>query len=398
MRRLNPLATVLAAALVCCAGLLAQNSADIEHFSQEGQAALGAGRYGDAERAFEKLSQLEPGIAEIQANLGLIYFQERKFELAVPTLRRALKLKPALTKSDSLLAMSLSELGEYSESAPGLEKCFHHSTDPEIKRMCGLELQRAYTGLKRDNKAVEVALELNRRYPGDAEILYQTGKIYGNFAFLTIRKLAQVAPASVWRHLAAGEAEESQGSYDQAIQEYHEVLRLEPNRLGIHYRIGRTLLARFWLTHLPDDPVAAQKEFEQELQLDPANANAAYELGEMHRKAHQTADAQKYFEQALQYYPGFSEAHLGLAAVLMEQKKADQALEHARKAVAADAENAVGWYRLAQIESAVGNSVEQQKAMAEFRRLHEQAPRQRDFNSANLSDVTQQEADPSAKQ
>lgn len=43
--------------------------------------------------------------------------------------------------------------------------------------MCGLELERAYTGLKRDSKAVEVAMELNRLYPDDPEILYQTGKV-----------------------------------------------------------------------------------------------------------------------------------------------------------------------------------------------------------------------------
>ncbi len=191
-----------------------------------GQRALAQGNYSEAEQSFLKLSELEPGVAEVHANLGLIYFQEGKFEHAVPVLRRALKLKPTLAKTESILNMSLSELGRYSDAVLGLEKCLHHSSDAEIKRMCGLELQRAYTGLKRDSKAVEVALELNRLYPDDGEILYQTAKIYGNYAFLTMEKLAQVAPTSVWRHLAAAEAQESEGSYDQAIAEYREVLRL----------------------------------------------------------------------------------------------------------------------------------------------------------------------------
>jgi tetratricopeptide (TPR) repeat protein len=160
--------------------------------------------------------------------------------------------------------------------APALVLCsLQRSEDAEIKRMCGLELQRAYTGLKRDSEAVELAMELNRLYPDDGEILYQTAKIYGNFAFLTMEKLAQVAPTSVWRHLAAAEAQESQGSYDEAIAEYREVLRLEPSRPGIHYRIGRTLRGRFWQRHSADDPPAAAKEFEQELQIDPGNANSA---------------------------------------------------------------------------------------------------------------------------
>src|SRR5207245_10688704 len=88
----------------------AQNN-PVERYAAEGQAALAAGRYLDAEKAFEKLRELEPGVAEIHANLGLIYFEERKFEEAVRVLRQPLKLKPTLTKTDNLLGLSLSETG-----------------------------------------------------------------------------------------------------------------------------------------------------------------------------------------------------------------------------------------------------------------------------------------------
>ena len=152
-----------------------------ERYAEEGQSALAAGRLDDAGKAYEKLRELEPGVAEVHANLGMIYFQEGRFEQAVPALRQALKLKPSLTRTESLLAISLSELGRYNDAAPGLEKCFHRAADPEIKRMCGLQLQRAYGRLGRDRNAVEVALELNRLYPDDPEVLYHTGKVYGNY-------------------------------------------------------------------------------------------------------------------------------------------------------------------------------------------------------------------------
>ena len=384
---------VLAASAAC-----AQDTSLVERYAEEGQSALAAGRYAEAEKAFEKLRQLEPGMAEVHANLGLIYFQERKFEQAVPTLRQALKLKPALTKTDNLLAMSLSELGRYSEAVPGLEKCLHHSSDTEIKRMCGLELQRAYTGLKKDDKAVEVAMQLNRLFPDDPEILYQTGKIYGNFAFLTMEKLAQVAPTSVWKHLAAAEAHESQGSYVLAIPEYNEVLKLEPQRPGIHYRIGRSLLGRYWQRHSLEDLTAAEKEFEQELRIDPANANSAYELGELRRKANRFDEAQQYFEQALQHYADFPEAQLGLAAVLQAKKLNDQAVIHAQRAVAIDPENEVGWYRLAQIQKALGHNAEQEKALAEYRRLHDRSSQQRGLEPVFAPrEVTKQEVEPAAQ-
>src|ERR1700687_2057658 len=263
-------------------GQSSRNSAT-ERYAEEGQSALTAGRLGDAEKAYEKLRDLEPGVAEVHANLGMIYFQEGRFDQAVPALRQALKLKPSLTRSESLLAVSLSALGRYSDALPGLEKGFHRATDPEIKRMCGLQLQRAYSGLGRDRNAVEVALELNRLYPDDPEVLYHTGKVYGNFAFLTMQKLAQVAPASVWRHQTLAEADESQGSYDAAITEYRQVLALDPSRPGIHYRLGRTLLARARETTSSEELSSAQKEFEQELALDPGNGNQAYEMGAARR-------------------------------------------------------------------------------------------------------------------
>jgi predicted Zn-dependent protease len=247
--------------------------------------------------------------------------------------------------------------------------------------------------------AVQIALELNRLYPDDPEILYQTGKVYGNYAFLTMERLAQVAPSSVWRHLAAAEAHESQGSYSEAVSEYNEVLRLEPSRPGIHYRIARCLMRRFWQRQSQEDLAAAEKEFEEDLRLHPDDANAAYELGEMRRKSKQSDDAQRYFEQAIQHYPDFAEAQLGLAAVLLEKNRPEQALPHAQRAAAVDPENEVCWYRLAKIQRALGNTQEQEKALAQYRRLHDLANQQKEVAPVfSPGEVTRQEVDSTPSQ
>ena len=100
-------------------------------------ASVGREHYADAERAFEKLEKLSPGTAEIHARLGLVFYQEGKFEQAVPALRQAIKLKPGLPNIDVLLAMSLSELGHYEEALSGLEKGFRGSGDLRLERMSG---------------------------------------------------------------------------------------------------------------------------------------------------------------------------------------------------------------------------------------------------------------------
>ena len=153
-------------------------------------------------------------------------------------------------------------------------------------------------------------------------------------------------------------------------------------------------MGRYWQRHAADDLANAEKEFQRELQIDPANANSAYELGELNRKANRFDDAQKYFEQALQHYPDFPEAQLGLAAVLQSKKEPEQALTHAQRAVAIDPENEVGWYRLAQIQKSLGNGAEQEKALAEYRRLHDRSSQQHGLEPVfSPQEVTKQEVE-----
>ncbi|MGC1903110.1 MAG: tetratricopeptide repeat protein [Candidatus Acidiferrum sp.] len=345
----------------------------IGQFSEQGQRALAEGRYSDAEKAFEKLRELEPDVAEVHANLGAIYFQERKFRQAIPVLRRALQLKPSLSKTQTLLAMSLSETGQYEEAVAGLEKGFASSSDVATRRMCGLQLERVYSGLQRDAEAVEVALRLNRLYPNDPEVLYHSGRIFGNYAYLSVKRLGEVAPSSIWTHLASAEALESQGSNDVAIGEYRRVLSLDPHHPGIHYRLGRVLLARAQSGASRDDAEAALKEFSSELELDPTNASAAYELGEAAHKSGDIVEAERYFRMALKYYPDFEQANIGLASILMTQGKPEPAKVLLERALAADPENDVAWYRLAQVERTLGDTPGQQKASSEFQRLREKA-------------------------
>jgi tetratricopeptide (TPR) repeat protein len=375
---------------------LAQSNApaSVYKYYEEGQRALARGQFQEAEKIFEKLRELSPSVAEVHANLGLIYFNEKKFDAAVPALRQALKLKPSLSKTETLLAMSLSELGKYREALPILEKEFRRSTDPVVKRSCGLQLERAYTGLQRDEKAVEVALELNHLYPEDPEILYHSGKIFGNFAYLSVKRLAEVAPASIWKHQAAAEAWESQGSYDLAVSEYRQVLSLDPRRPGIHYRLGRVLLARGAAANSQEDTADALKEFSNELDLDPSNANAAYELAETYRNSGEMEEAEKFFRLALQHYPDFDEANLGLAAVLLKQEKPETARGLIQRAIAANPQDEVAWYRLAQVERILGNEPGQRRAFAEFQRLRQKSSELEAAKGMfNPTDVTKQKVD-----
>lgn len=142
---------------------------------------------------------------------------------------------------------------------------------------------------------------------------------------------------------------------------------------------------------------AAVSEFEQELKLDPLNASAAYEIGEIHRDAGEFSEAQSYFELALKNYPDFEEAHLGLAAVLIEDGNAGAALPHLQKAIAINADNEVSWYRLVRVERSLGNTEEAKKALEKFQQVrHEEHPPQAQATKGSLftaDDLTKQTID-----
>jgi len=220
-------------------------------------------------------------------------------------------------------------------------------------------------------------------------VLYHSGRLFANFAYLQTMKLSTVAPDSVWLHQAAGEANESQGLHDAAIREYQAVAAAAPRRPGIRFRIGRVLLARA----KTGDVAAARSAFEEELALDPTNANAAYELGEMDRTAGDLESARRHFEQAVTHYPAFEHALVGFGRTLVALDRPAEALRPLQAALKANPESEVAFYQIAQAYRALGNTAAQERALADFSRVRSLASQRRVAMPETKRDVTPQVVD-----
>jgi tetratricopeptide (TPR) repeat protein len=367
---------------------------EAERYAEAGQKALAAGRYPEAQQNFEQLAKLEPNIAEVHATLAAIYFKQREFELSVHEVRTAQKLMPSLPRLDSLLGLSLAELNQFDEALPLLEKGFRQTADPDIRRMCGLQLLRAYPGLKRDSDAVETSLALNKLYPDDPEVLYHTGRIYGIFAFTVMTRLKDKAPGSIWTQQAQGELHEAQKEYEDAIFTFNHILELDPRRPGIHYRLGRIYLSRFRDSAKPEDREAAQREFAAELTIDAGNGNASYELANIQSDLGNLDEATKLYEQIVERYPDFEEALVGLGGVYLDSQKPEQALAVLERATKLNPKDDVAWYRISRADRAMGNKEGQQKALATFQELSKAKPLHKPVAD---EEVTPQHIDPGAQ-
>lgn len=370
------LGVVLMLACVTAPAVFAQagSGSEDEQYAQAGQQALARGHYAEAQANFEKLAKLDPDVAEVHATLAAIYFKQREYDAAIREIHTAQRLKPSLPRLNNLLGLSLAEAGRFAEALPLLEKGFKQTADPETRRMCGLQLLRAYTGLERDADAVETALALNKLYPDDPEILYHTGRIYGNYAYIVMERLHDKHPDSIWMLQAQGEANESQKNYDAAIVAFNHVLLLDPRRPGIHYRLGRIYLALFRNGSKPADRDAALREFSEELAIDPGNGNAGYEVANMQVEMGNLDEARKQFKLLLERFPDFEEALVGLGGVDLDRNNPAEAATVLQRATQLRPDDEVAWYRLAQAERMVGDKENQIRALAEFRRLHKSTP------------------------
>lgn len=368
---------------------------EVERLYAAAQKAMLAGHMDEARTGYEKLAKLAPSIAEVHASLGAIDFQQKLFAEALRELNEARRLKPSLPGLDGLIAMSLTELGHFEEALPALEATYKEADTPPVKRISGLELERAYMGVHREADAVEVALALQKQFPNDPEILYHNERVFGSFAYLTVQKLVEVAPNSTWRHQAQAEAQEAAGSHDAAIAEYRAILSIDPNRAGIHYRIGRAYRANARDSHRDGDLGQAMEEFQAELKIDPENASALYEVGELHRIAGEVEPARAFFAAALKIYPDFPEAELGLGTVLATLQRPAEALPYLVSASQHDPDDQATWYRLSQVQRALGHTVEAKDALAHFQALRGRTLAQQ---QASARDVTRQQIDTASTQ
>lgn len=335
-----------------------------------GEKAFAGQRYAEAAEAYQKAASLRPQIAELHAKLGVARLFNRECGAAVKAFQEALRRKPELETAKTLRALCLSELGRYREAAPGLEKGFESPPNYEgMKRALGLALQRTYLALGRDAGAARITAELHSLYPQDPEVLYHASRAYSDLSLLSSRALSEVAPDSVWAHQALGEAYESRQFFELAANEYRQALAKDPQRPGLHFRLGKALLGQ------AGDPGAADEAlayFQKELEINPSHTGAAYELGEIYRRKTQFDKALKYFERALQNRPEFEETHIAMGQTLFEMKDLQRARKHLEKAVELNAENETSRYVLARVYRELGDREAQREQLRHYRRLREQ--------------------------
>jgi tetratricopeptide (TPR) repeat protein len=366
-------------------------SGDSAELAAEARSALSKGDYAGAAASLERLAKLQPGVAEVHADLAMAYYFGGRYGDAIRQGREALTLKPSLVHAHFFLGASLAEGGQCKDALPYLEKDYPRVNEPQLRRVLGTDAVRCNMVLNRPDQAVDFIRLLSRDFQDDPEVLYLSSQLYSELSTRASQRLLVTAPGSPQAHQLNAEVLEMQEKPSEAIEEYRKVLALNPRAPGIHYRIGRLLLAGAGGPAALDE---ARREFEEELKIDPGNPAAEYELGEMAQQARQWDQAIAHFTRAAQLEPEFTEAFIGLGKSLVSAGRAQEAVAPLENAVKLDPQNPNAHYQLSFAYRRLGHEQEAQKELAAYKETHEKSLQtQRAIRAGMVGDMSQPQSE-----
>jgi tetratricopeptide (TPR) repeat protein len=243
----------------------------------------------------------------------------------------------------AFLALAQAAGGHCDAALPNLASQFAEASDPELRRLVGLALSQCDLAQGHYDEAFPVLARLKALYPDDADVLYQTARLHMKAWNDTLFEMFRKVPSSYRVNQISAEIFEIQGRYAEAAAEYRKAIEKNPAGLDLHFRLGRALLLQ---SHAPDNLALARREFEAELGLNPGDAVAEYEIGQILLTGQDTASAVKRFERAASLDPGFAEALQAVAKARMDAKEYDEAITLLEKVVRLQPANESAHYSL----------------------------------------------------
>ncbi len=345
----------------------------IEAHKQAAQQALARHDLKAVAGEYDAILKLNPNEASILSAKGILLYASGRASEAETPLRQALANRPDEPQTETFLGLSLADSGKCREAEPILERRFVESLEAKTRRLAGLALL-ACAGVQQPDVAVETAQKLQRWYPDDADVLYQTAELYSELSRRAVNDLLKKHPDSFRIHELAGEAWEAKGNDEQALSEYRRALEFNARAPRLHYRIGQILLRR----KTEEGDAAALRDFQQELAINSGDAAAEYQVGELLSKKNDYPSASTHLSRAIELNPEMTEARVGLAKLLSAENNSTAAILQLETAVRLTPDDTAAHYALMQAYKTVGRADDARREIAKVQELHDKEQRESD--------------------
>ena len=341
-------------------------SADPAQLFQRGQEALAQGRLDEAERDFRGVLQLDPRSGAAYSNLGVVYMRRRHWDKALTELKMAERLmpRPQLAGVQLNIGLAYFRQNEFLKAIPPFESVLRDQPDAlQPRYLLGL----CYFF---DQRWADAAATLEPLWPQEsAQLPYLY--VLSNAAYRAGRKelddraseqLLKVGNGSPEYHLFLGKYHLNLQQYDQALAEFENAAKANPQLPFVHFNLG--------LVHLNKQEYSeARDEFLKDIAVEPDLALNYEELGNVYWLMQDDKNAEKNYREALRRSPRRVDSHLGLAKIYQKQQKFALALPEADAAVKLDPERPEAHYVRGQVLLRLGRKPEAKKELEAAQRI-----------------------------
>jgi tetratricopeptide (TPR) repeat protein len=286
-----------------------------------------AGNLEDAARAYEEFLALRPERTDIRSNLGAVLSRLGRYQEAIEQYQRALKLDRNNHAIRFNLALAYYKSEQIPAAADELARVI--SIQPENKNAT-LLLADCYLRMGEDRKVIELLGPKAQIYGEDLTLAYLLGNalIHDNQVEkgqVYIDKILRQGDSAQARMLM-GSAHLAMLDYPNAVKQFAEAVKLDPQLPSVHSYYGRALM-------LTGETDRAREEFIKETENNPNDFDANLQLGILFKKDQSTDEALKYFRRALQVRPSDPNARFYVATLQVYQGRLAEALADLEKLV-----------------------------------------------------------------
>ena len=290
---------------------------------------------------------------------GISAFQHGRYVEACRLLEDAVSRDRGDEHARAFLALARAASAHCAESIAELTARFYSSGNPDLARLAGLALVQCLGAAGKTDAALGFATQLEARYPDDADVLYQAARLHMKAFNDVTHRMFEKTPASYRVNQLSAEIFETQNKFTEAAAEYRKAIAKNPQALNLHFRLGRAILLE---SHDPEALAQARKDFDAELALNPSDAAAEFQIGQILNATAKPAEALAHFQKALDLSPDFAEAALAIGKMRVQAKQYAEAIPLLEHVVAIQPDNEGGHYNLMMAYRNSGNA---DKARAE---------------------------------
>jgi tetratricopeptide (TPR) repeat protein len=303
VRRIWTVVVAYCSILIALNGVaFSQQPSEFESLLASAQQAQARGDFEGAAADYGKAVTLQPEIAELQANLGLMYYQTGKDQQAIGSFLQAIRLKPDLFVPNLFLGLDYVQLKRFREAIPYLKRAaFLKPTDPQAQ----LALGQAYAAMGKTRLAIDSYSRTVRADSSNADGWFHLGVAYLEQVEANARILLARHKDSGYLHALVADTFAEQRAFIQSAEAYKTTLASKEFPLGTHAAYGFVLLSQ-------NDFSVAERELNAELASNPGSLTAKLGLARLQAEQGAAPEAAKAMADIWKSDAGFLKANAPL--------------------------------------------------------------------------------------